>query len=44
MDSVLAILTPGLITLIAYIAGAALFGGMFIAGMIFLVDILGGWL
>jgi hypothetical protein len=44
MDSVLAILTPGLITLIAFLVGAALFGGVFIAGLVFLVDILGGWL
>jgi hypothetical protein len=41
MDQVLAILTPELMTLLAYIVGAGLIGVLVIAGVIFLIDMFG---
>lgn len=41
MDQVLAILTPQLMTLLAYIVGAGLIGALILAGVIFLIDMFG---
>lgn len=39
MDAVLAILTPDILTLIAYVAGAGVFGVTIIVGVLFASDL-----